>query len=94
MFHHFPFMFLIWFVVLPVGLVMLVVYGMARIFRKSDTEERAARDEEARLNHELVDSMDRLERRIESLETILHDHMTPTGEEDAPPPPPHNKDQR
>lgn len=95
MFHHMPFMFLIWFVVLPVVLVVLVAYAMARIFKRPDnTEDQAVREEEARLNQELVDSMDRMERRIESLEAILHDHMTPTGEEETSPPPSRDKDQR
>ncbi|MFW5733595.1 MAG: hypothetical protein ACOCWR_00900 [Oceanidesulfovibrio sp.] len=92
---HMSFMFLFWFVIVPVTLVMLIVYVMTRVFRRSECEdELAARKEEARINQEFADSMDRLERRIESLETILQDQMDATGAEEAPPPPPDNEEQR
>jgi len=90
---HMSFMFLFWFVIVPVVLVMLIVYAIARVFRRSECEdELAARKEEARINQELAVSMDRLERRIESLETILQDHLDVTGGESHPPPPRDNEE--
>lgn len=90
---HMSFMFLFWFVIVPVVLVMLIVYAITRVFRRSECEdELAAREEEARINQELANSMDRLEQRIESLETILQDHMDVTGEASHTHPPPENEE--
>ncbi len=64
------FFFGVWFLVLPVALIAGVIYLVCKIFRGSpgDREERM---DEARMIQEIYQGLSRMERRVETLETLL-----------------------
>ena len=62
---------MLWFVVLPALVAVLLLVHIARMFRSRGSESAATDD--VRLLQELHSTMDRLERRVEALETLLAD---------------------
>ena len=62
---------MLWFVVLPALVAVLLLVLIARMFRSRGSESAATDD--VRLLQELHSTMDRLERRVEALETLLAD---------------------
>lgn len=54
-----------------VALTALVYYAVTSVAR-SNRETALMSDQEARLLNDLIDSMNRMDRRVENLETILH----------------------
>lgn len=74
--HGIPFVFFFFFMLLPVALVVGVIALLVRMFRKSSDRAGAETADEAKMIQEMYQGLARLERRVESLETILMDDGT------------------
>lgn len=78
--HGIPFLFLILFVLIPVAVVVILVMILARLFR-GPRGQRAQEEQmnEAKMIQELYQGLNRLEQRLESLETLLLDQEKKEG---------------
>lgn len=62
---------MLWFMVLPALVAILLIVLIVRMLRSRGTEGTVG--DEVRLLQEMHRTMDRLEQRVDSLETLLHD---------------------
>ncbi len=69
--------FIIWFIFLPLALVAAAFYLISRLGAKRRDALEEAQAEDAAAMEELAETMTRMERRIDALETILEDKLPP-----------------